>query len=83
MILSARKISEISASVQVSEGNEIVAVVFKFSTGDEIRGGDVIAEHGCWTLLKGGIVANFTSPVEILFEVMTGSKSLNANRYPN
>ena len=59
----------ISASVQVSEGSEIVAVVFKLPTGENIRGGYVIAEHGCWTLLKGGIVANFTSPVEIFFEV--------------
>jgi len=29
----------------------------------------VIAKHGCWSLLKGGIAANFSSPVEILFEV--------------
>uniref|UniRef100_A0A2N9F114 GH10 domain-containing protein n=1 Tax=Fagus sylvatica TaxID=28930 RepID=A0A2N9F114_FAGSY len=28
----------------------------------------VIAEHGCWSLLKGGIVANFSTAVEILFE---------------
>lgn len=58
-----------SASVQVSQGREIVAVVFKFPNGDGVRGGDVVAEEGCWTLLRGGIVANFTSPVEILFEV--------------
>ncbi|KAM5549653.1 endo-1,4-beta-xylanase 5-like [Rosa sericea] len=62
------KIYTFSASVQVSEGSEIVAVVFKFPTGENIRGGDVVAEHGCWTLLKGGIVANFTSLVEIFFE---------------
>ncbi|KAB2636042.1 hypothetical protein D8674_026576 [Pyrus ussuriensis x Pyrus communis] len=62
------KIYSFSASVQVNEGSEIVAVVFKFPNRDGVRGGDVIAEHGCWTLLKGGFVANFTSPVEILFE---------------
>ncbi|XP_068323154.1 endo-1,4-beta-xylanase 5-like [Pyrus communis] len=62
------KIYSFSASVQVSEGSEIVAVVFKFPNGDIVPGGDVIAEKGCWTLLKGGIVANFTTPIEILFE---------------
>ncbi|XP_050365849.1 endo-1,4-beta-xylanase 5-like [Argentina anserina] len=62
------KLYTFSASVQVSEGSEVVAVVFKFPTGENIRAGDVIAAHGCWTLLKGGIVANFTSSVEILFE---------------
>lgn len=60
---------EISASVQINEGSEIVTVVFKFTNGEGVPGGYVIAEHGCWTLLKGGIVANFTSQVEILFEV--------------
>ncbi|KAK9941928.1 hypothetical protein M0R45_007619 [Rubus argutus] len=33
-----------------------------------LPGGYVIAEHGCWTLLKGSIVANFTAQVEIRFE---------------
>ncbi|BFG42073.1 hypothetical protein CerSpe_283470 [Prunus speciosa] len=67
------KIYSFSASVQVSQGREIVAVVFKFPNGDDVRGGDVVAEEGCWTLLRGGIVANFTSPVEILFESKTTS----------
>ncbi|PRQ22776.1 putative RNA-directed DNA polymerase [Rosa chinensis] len=64
---------EISASVQVSEGSEIVAVVFKFPNREGIPRVYVIiviAQHGCWTLLKGGIVANFTSPVDIVFEFM-------------
>ncbi|KAL4615232.1 hypothetical protein ACB092_07G108800 [Castanea dentata] len=45
---------------QISEGRE--------TTNDLVLGGMVIAEHGCWSLLKGGIVANFSTPVEILFE---------------
>ncbi|CAJ1977330.1 unnamed protein product [Sphenostylis stenocarpa] len=57
-----------SAWFQVSEGSDIVSVVFKTKGSELVRGGQVIAKHGCWTLLKGGIVANFSSPVEILFE---------------
>ncbi|XP_041010625.1 endo-1,4-beta-xylanase 5-like [Juglans microcarpa x Juglans regia] len=55
-----------SAWVQLSEGRESVAVFFKTTDGDLVRGGSVIADHGCWSLLKGGIVANISSPVEIL-----------------
>ncbi|XP_050366881.1 endo-1,4-beta-xylanase 5-like [Argentina anserina] len=62
------KIYSFSAFVQVSEGTEIVAVVFKFPNREGIPGGYVIAQHRCWTLLKGGIVANFTSPVDIVFK---------------
>lgn len=46
-----------------------MSVVFKANGSGLIRGGHVIAKHGCWTLLKGGIVANYSSPAEILFEV--------------
>jgi hypothetical protein len=57
-----------SAWIQISEGRETVSVIFK-TTDELVRGGKVIAEHGCWSLLKGGIVANFSTAVEILFEV--------------
>ncbi|XP_022762139.1 uncharacterized protein LOC111308053 [Durio zibethinus] len=57
-----------SAWIQTSEGSETVAVVFKTSDGKLIRGGETIAKQGCWSLLKGGIVAKFSSPVEILLE---------------
>jgi hypothetical protein len=46
-----------------------VSVVFKINGSELVRGGHVIAKHGCWSFLKGGIVANFSSPAEILFEV--------------
>ncbi|XP_042979311.1 endo-1,4-beta-xylanase 5-like isoform X1 [Carya illinoinensis] len=64
---SSLKFEIFSAWVQLSEGRETVAVFFKITDGDLVRGGSVIADHGCWSLLKGGIVANFSSPVEILF----------------
>ncbi|AES62756.2 glycosyl hydrolase family 10 protein [Medicago truncatula] len=57
-----------SAWFQLSEGSEFVSVVFKINGSEFVRGGHVIAKHGCWSLLKGGIVANFSSPAEILFE---------------
>ncbi|KAG5005203.1 hypothetical protein AAZX31_10G244200 [Glycine max] len=63
-----------SAWLQVSEGSDTVSVMFKTKGSKMVRGGQVIAKHGCWTLLKGGIAANFSSPVEILFE----SKNSNA-----
>ncbi|XLU71976.1 hypothetical protein S245_031029 [Arachis hypogaea] len=45
-----------------------VSVIFKTNATELIRGGHVVAKHGCWTQLKGGIVANYSSPAEILFE---------------
>ncbi|WJX21148.1 endo-1,4-beta-xylanase [Trifolium repens] len=57
-----------SAWFQLSEGSDIVSVVFKRNGSELVRGGHVIAKHGCWSLLKGGIIANFSSPAEILFE---------------
>ncbi|CAL0316336.1 unnamed protein product [Lupinus luteus] len=57
-----------SAWFQISEGSESVSAIFKTNGSGLIRVGQVIAKHGCWTLLKGGIVANFSSNAEILFE---------------
>lgn len=63
------ELENFSAWVQISEGRETVSVVFKTTDGELVRGGEVIAEHGCWSLLKGGTVANFSAPVKILFQV--------------
>lgn len=60
---------EFSAWIQVSRGSDTVAAVFKTSDGKLIDAGKVLAKHGCWSLLKGGLAANFTSLAEILFEV--------------
>ncbi|MED6134116.1 hypothetical protein PIB30_034431 [Stylosanthes scabra] len=57
-----------SAWFQLSEGSDTVSVIFKTNATELIRGGHAIAKHGCWTLLKGGIVANYSSRAEILFE---------------
>jgi len=58
-----------SAWFQVSEGSDTISVVFKINGSELVKGGHVIAKYGCWSLLKGGIVAKFSSPAEILFEV--------------
>lgn len=47
-----------------------MTVVFKTFDGKLIRGGETLAKQGCWSLLKGGIIANSSSLVEILFEVI-------------
>jgi hypothetical protein len=55
--------------LQLNKGSEILSVVFKINGSELVRGGYVIAKHGCWSFLKGGIVANYSSPAEIFFEV--------------
>ncbi|CAN0920769.1 Endo-1,4-beta-xylanase 5-like [Linum grandiflorum] len=57
-----------SGWIQVSEGSQAVSVVFRTNSGELIPGGKVTAKTGCWSLLKGGIFANFSGPAEILFQ---------------
>ncbi|KAK7390980.1 hypothetical protein VNO78_19239 [Psophocarpus tetragonolobus] len=57
-----------SAWFQVSGGIDTVSVMFKTKRSEIVRVGQVMATHGCWTLLKGGIVSKFSSPVEIIFK---------------
>lgn len=59
-----------TAWVQTSEGSEnIITAALNYSSGDIIEAGTVIARHGCWSMLKGGIVANVTTPAHIIFKV--------------
>lgn len=62
----------VSAWVQIGKGSknesEEVAIMFRTTNGTLIPGGEVEAKKGCWSFLKGGIVTNFLSSVEILFE---------------
>ncbi|XP_042491362.1 endo-1,4-beta-xylanase 5-like [Macadamia integrifolia] len=56
-----------SAWVQVVEGNVPVTAVF--STKDRsIYAGAVVAESGCWSMLKGGLTVNSSGPAELYFE---------------
>ncbi|KAL2477380.1 Glycosyl hydrolase family 10 protein [Forsythia ovata] len=42
--------------------------MFKTQTGNEIAGW-VMAQNGCWSMLKGGIVVNASGPAHLYFEV--------------
>ncbi|XP_021837830.1 endo-1,4-beta-xylanase 5-like [Spinacia oleracea] len=66
--LQKGKIYTFSAWIQISKGSEIISVKFRSSSGNYLHGGTVIAEQGCWSMLKGGIVANFSGPVDLTFE---------------
>ncbi|KDP44504.1 hypothetical protein JCGZ_16337 [Jatropha curcas] len=69
--LEEGKLYSFSAWVQVKNESEDVAVVFRRANGELIRGGRVTAMDGCWSFLKAGIVANFSSgPADILFECL-------------
>ncbi|KAK6945984.1 Glycoside hydrolase family 10 domain [Dillenia turbinata] len=56
-----------SAWLQVNEENVSIAAVFKTPTGFK-NAGSVIAECSCWSMLKGGLTANFSGPAELYFE---------------
>ncbi|WCJ17978.1 Endo-1 4-beta-xylanase 4 [Euphorbia peplus] len=57
-----------SAWIQTNKGSENVAIIFRYENGEMYRAGQVIARDGCWSFLKGGFFANFSTPVDILFE---------------
>ncbi|KAH9602290.1 hypothetical protein KSS87_012968, partial [Heliosperma pusillum] len=56
-----------SAWIQASEGSDIVSVVFRSRNGVALHGGTVIAEKGCWSMLKGGIVSSFSGLADLTF----------------
>ncbi|CAL5377495.1 unnamed protein product [Camellia sinensis] len=56
-----------SAWLQVSQGNAKVAAMFKTPSGFE-HAGWVVAESGCWSMLKGGLVVNASGPSHLYFE---------------
>ncbi|CAL9227891.1 unnamed protein product [Arabidopsis halleri] len=69
-----------SAWVKLREGNDKkVGVVFRTENGRLVHGGEVRANQGCWTLLKGGIVPDFSGPVDIFFESENREAKISAN----
>lgn len=66
--LQKSNIYSFSAWVQTNKGTETIAVVFRTPSGGEIIGGRIEAKHGCWSLLKGGMVANFSGSVDVLLK---------------
>lgn len=57
-----------SAWIQINRGSESVAAVLRTAAGEQIRVGKVIARDGCWSLIKGGVFANFSGPAVLLFQ---------------
>ncbi|KAL3638869.1 hypothetical protein CASFOL_016776 [Castilleja foliolosa] len=56
-----------SAWLQVSHGKAEVAAIFKTETGYETAGW-VMAQKGCWSMLKGGLVVKTSGPAHLYFE---------------
>lgn len=59
-----------AAWIQVSNGSAPVAAVFKTNGGVKKYAGSVIAEAGCWSMLKGGLTVEASSPAHLYFEVI-------------
>ncbi|KAH9614717.1 hypothetical protein KSS87_014442, partial [Heliosperma pusillum] len=64
-----------SAWIQLSEGSEIVSVVFRGRNAETVTlyGGTVIAEKGCWSMLKGGTISTFSGVADLTFETENAS----------
>ncbi|KAK2982320.1 hypothetical protein RJ640_009017, partial [Escallonia rubra] len=58
-----------SAWVQISEGKETVSVALKDSRNPRNIIGSVVAQSGCWSMIKGGIAVNASMSAELYFEV--------------
>ncbi|KAK1300285.1 hypothetical protein QJS10_CPB13g00523 [Acorus calamus] len=56
-----------SAWVQVNQGNAAVKAIVKTTDG-YTHVGVVVAESGCWSMIKGGLTAYSSSPAELYFE---------------
>jgi len=53
----------------VSEENVPVTAVVKTTKGFKF-GGAIFAEPNCWSMLKGGLIADTTGAAELYFEVL-------------
>ncbi|GAB2292123.1 hypothetical protein Dimus_026375 [Dionaea muscipula] len=56
-----------SAWIQVSKGNAQVTALFKTADGFKIAGA-VVAESGCWSMLKGGLTVDSSGSAEFYFQ---------------
>ncbi|CAL4924550.1 unnamed protein product [Urochloa decumbens] len=58
----------LSAWLQVSNGTAHVKAVVKSPSGERVISGAVVAQSGCWSMLKGGMTAYSSGNGEIFFE---------------
>ncbi|XP_022897759.1 uncharacterized protein LOC111411460 [Olea europaea var. sylvestris] len=76
--LEKDKLYVFSAWLRVSQGKAHVAAMFKTQTGYEFVGW-TMARKGCWSMLKGGIVVNSSSPAYLYFETEDPSINIMAD----
>lgn len=48
---------------------EKVGMTLRRKNRRNVYGGEVMAKKGCWSLLKGSIIADFSGPIDIFFKV--------------
>lgn len=58
-----------AAWLQVSNGNVPVTAVVKTNEGFKFCG-VIFAESNCWSMLKGGFIADTSGEAELYFEVL-------------
>ncbi|KAI3958914.1 hypothetical protein MKX01_023590 [Papaver californicum] len=67
LYLQKRKLYTFSAWIQVSEGEETVAAIFKTTDGFT-QAGATIGQSGCWSMLKGGLTVDSSGYAELYFQ---------------
>ncbi|KAG6399858.1 hypothetical protein SASPL_141343 [Salvia splendens] len=65
--IDKEKLYTFSGWFQVSHGEAEIAAVIKTKTSYEIVGW-VIAQSGCWSMLKGGFIVNVSGPADLHFQ---------------
>lgn len=55
--------------MQINEGKETVFATFTNFDETNVVVGSVVAQPGCWSMIKGGFSADYTMPIELYFEV--------------
>ncbi|KAL4181541.1 hypothetical protein AMTRI_Chr12g237850 [Amborella trichopoda] len=66
--ISDKILYETSGWIQINEGSTTVNAVIKTADGGFIHCGGVSAKSGCWSMLKGGLEANYSGLAELYFE---------------
>ncbi|KAL3814316.1 hypothetical protein ACJIZ3_015584 [Penstemon smallii] len=66
-IIASKRNEPYHTWLQVSHGNADIAAVFKTQSSYETAGW-VVAQKGCWSMLKGGLVVNVSGPADLYFE---------------
>ncbi|XP_010488907.1 PREDICTED: uncharacterized protein LOC104766677 [Camelina sativa] len=67
--LEEGNIYSISAWIKLRNENQgKVGMILRRDNGRKVYGGEVMAKKGCWSMLKGGINADFSGPIDIFFK---------------